>query len=266
MSPEERDLIGGLFERMRSYGAPEKDHEADAFIQQQMRRNPDASYMLVQSVLMQEQALQEADTRAQELEAYLQELEDHVKHLEQQLEARQAPPARSGGGFLGGGFARGGTQPASFGRGAPEPAPEPPARGGFSTVPPVGRGQPAAQQPLPGPGGSPWSARGAAPAGQQPPPQQAAAGGGGFLKSAMATAAGVAGGMMLANSLGSLFGGSSAAQAATPGSSSTGETGGADYGPSASEASYGIDDNDPGGSYDSASDSGSVWGSDDIEI
>ena len=58
MTPEERQLIAGLFDRMRSYGAPEKDREAEALINQSVRANPDAPYMLVQSVLVQEQALQ----------------------------------------------------------------------------------------------------------------------------------------------------------------------------------------------------------------
>ena len=73
MTPEERQLIAGLFDRMRSYGAPEKDREAEALINQSVRANPDATYMLVQSVLVQEQALQAANNRVQELEDQLRE-------------------------------------------------------------------------------------------------------------------------------------------------------------------------------------------------
>jgi len=51
MTPEERQLISGLFERMRSYGAPDKDRDAEALIAREVRANPDATYMLVQSVL-----------------------------------------------------------------------------------------------------------------------------------------------------------------------------------------------------------------------
>ena len=89
MTPEERQLIAGLFERMRSFGTPEKDRDAEALIAQQLRAVPDATYMLVQSVLVQEQALQNAQARIQELEARLEE-----------LQGGEAP--RKSGGFLGG--------------------------------------------------------------------------------------------------------------------------------------------------------------------
>ena len=49
MNPAERDLIAGLFQRMRDFGAPEKDREAEALISQAVRANPDAAYMLVTS-------------------------------------------------------------------------------------------------------------------------------------------------------------------------------------------------------------------------
>ena len=75
MNAEERQLIAGLFERMRGYGAPEKDREAEALINQPVRANPDAAYMLVQSVLVQEQALQAANNRVQELEEQLRSME-----------------------------------------------------------------------------------------------------------------------------------------------------------------------------------------------
>ncbi len=76
MTPDERQLIADLFQRMRDYGTPEKDREAEALISQSVRANPDAPYMLVQSVLVQEQALQQAGQRIEELEARLREAED----------------------------------------------------------------------------------------------------------------------------------------------------------------------------------------------
>src|SRR5215510_6798015 len=89
MTPEERQLITGLFDRMRSYGAPEKDREAEATINDSIRAVPDAGYMLVQSVLVQEHALQEAGKR--------------IEDLERQLRAAQdAPRAAGSGSFLGG--------------------------------------------------------------------------------------------------------------------------------------------------------------------
>ena len=68
MTPEERDLIAGLFERMRGMGAIDKDREAEDLIARSVRQVPDAAYMLVQSVLVQEHALQEAGGRIEELE------------------------------------------------------------------------------------------------------------------------------------------------------------------------------------------------------
>ena len=91
MTPEERQLISGLFERMRSYGAPDKDRDAEALIAREVRANPDATYMLVQSVLVQEQALEASNNR-------VQDLEDQLRAMEGGGEQRGA---RSGG-FLGG--------------------------------------------------------------------------------------------------------------------------------------------------------------------
>lgn len=88
MTPEERQLISDLFDRLRSYSAPDKDREAEDFINRSVRSYPDAPYLLVQSVLVQEQALQQADERIRDLEARVRELE--------------GPPARQGGSFLGG--------------------------------------------------------------------------------------------------------------------------------------------------------------------
>src|SRR5215475_12653835 len=76
MNADERQLITQLFERMRSYGAPAKDREAEALINQLVRANPDAVYMLVQSVLVQEQALEATNARVQELEEQLRSLEE----------------------------------------------------------------------------------------------------------------------------------------------------------------------------------------------
>ena len=91
MTPEERRLIDGLFDRMRGYGAPEKDRDAEAVISQAVRAMPDAPYMLVQSVLAQEYALQEAGKRIEDLEAQVRALNDQAQR-----------PAASSGGFLGG--------------------------------------------------------------------------------------------------------------------------------------------------------------------
>src|SRR5262245_2281947 len=180
MTPEERRLIEDLFERMMSYGAPEKDREAEALIRDRVRAMPDAVYMLTQSVLVQEQALEAANSR-------VMELEDRLRALE---ESQGGSPRRSGS-FLSGGFA---------GRRAdPEPPP--------SSVPQVGaRATPSAYDRP-----SAWGAP-PPPPGQAPPP---AGGGGGFMRSAIATAAGVAGGVLAAESIRNMLGGSHAKAAET---------------------------------------------------
>lgn len=173
MTPEERQMIAGLFDRMRSYGTPEKDREADTLINEAVRSTPDASYMLVQSVLVQEHALQEAGNR-------IKDLEEQVRSLQQ----REDQPKSSGSGSFLGGLLGGG---------------RPVSQPGASSVPVIGSRAPAPsafdqdQQ-------RPWS--------QSAPQQQAAPpAGGGFLRSAMATAAGVAGGLLAAGAIRDLMGG-----------------------------------------------------------
>ena len=69
MTPDERQLISGLFDRIRSNGPVEKDRDAESLINQAVRQTPDSAYLLVQSVLAQEHYLQEAASRIEELEA-----------------------------------------------------------------------------------------------------------------------------------------------------------------------------------------------------
>src|SRR5262245_65535971 len=94
MTPDERQLITGLFDRMRGFSLADKDGEAETLINQQVASLRDAPYMLVQSVLVQEHALQQADAR-------IKELEEQVRQMES--EARPQQPAGSGS-FLGGLF------------------------------------------------------------------------------------------------------------------------------------------------------------------
>ena len=42
MTPQERELITGLFERMRGFGAPAKDSEAEILINHSVRAHSDA--------------------------------------------------------------------------------------------------------------------------------------------------------------------------------------------------------------------------------
>ena len=219
MNADERQLITSLFERMRSYGAPEKDREAEALIAQQVRANPDATYMLVQSVLVQEQTLEAANNRVLELEEQLRSME----------EGGRGRSARSGGfldGFWGG---RRGEEPRS-------------------SVPVVGsRATPSAYDSR-GDGRSPWGQSAPLPQAQ---PAPAASSGGGFMRSALTTAAGVAGGMLVADSIRNMLGGGAHAAPHHEGSAG-GSTEDARYAddrdndPGTSDAAYEDDGNDPG--------------------
>jgi hypothetical protein len=68
MTPAERNLIEDLFGRISAHQIAARDPEADALIGRLMRDTPDAAYALVQSVLVQDQALREADQRISTLE------------------------------------------------------------------------------------------------------------------------------------------------------------------------------------------------------
>ena len=181
MTPDERQLLSGLFDRIRSNGSnQQRDRDAESFINDAVRQQPYAPYLLSQTVIVQEQALKAANERLQQLEAKVQS-----------LESQQGQSGQSGGseGFLGG-LGR-----SIFGGGSSQ---EPP-RSAPPAYPPQGQyaqNQPQYAQPQ----GGPWGG-----AAQQP---QAQGGGGGFLKGALGMAAGVAGGALLGNAVSGLFHGS----------------------------------------------------------
>ena len=69
MQSEERELITGLFGRLQPFESQPRDGEAEALIKETVARQPAAPYLLVQTVLVQEQALKAAQERIAELEA-----------------------------------------------------------------------------------------------------------------------------------------------------------------------------------------------------
>ncbi len=178
MTPDERQLLAGLFDRIRTASAGPMDREADAYIQDEMRSAPSAGYVLAQTVLVQQQALEAAAKHISELEA----------------RAPSAPATQPEGSFLGNigrSLFGGASQQPQPGASAQPRAYD--ARGyerGPGPAPQYGQGQAYAPPP---PQAGPWGA----------PP----ASGGGFLQGAMQTATGVAGGVLLGNALGGLFGG-----------------------------------------------------------
>ncbi len=205
MTPQERDVIAGIFDRLKQAANQPRDPEAERFIADRLREQPYAPYAMAQSVYVQEQALINLQAQVENLQAELEE-----------LQRRPAQPAQSGG-FLSGIFG-GGQQ-------APEPArsrsvPAFPQRSeqgpssAWSNQQP-GMQQPGMQQPgMQGQQPGPWANQAA----QQPPAR-----GGGFMASALTTAAGVAGGMMLGSVLTNAFSGgqgAGAAKAAEGGSAS----------------------------------------------
>jgi hypothetical protein len=174
MTPQERKLVEDLFERLATLERNPREADAEYLIRNGLRRAPNATYALVQTVLLQDEALRQANERIQE------------------LESGEAPQQGGGGGFLDS------MRDAVFGGGRPR-----------SAVPPVGGDRPmGVPQGFPRPGDS-YQAQGPAPYQQQPEPARGGAGGS-FLGTAAATAAGVIGGAMLMNSLKGAFGGDQA--------------------------------------------------------
>ncbi len=172
MTPDEKNLLSGLFERIRAADTGPRDAEADRFIAEAVRQNPNAAYVLSQTVLIQEQAMSAANQRIQELQAQV---------------SRSAQDSQGSGSFLGN------IGKSLFG-GSP---PSPPPRQNFAP-----QQANAPQQAYPGqnyqqqqPQG-PWGGV----SGGGAPPQS-----GGFLSGALRTAAGVAGGVMLAEGISGLF-------------------------------------------------------------
>jgi len=174
MTPQEKDLILGVFDRLAHVGAAGRDAEAEALINQRIVQQPDAVYGLVQAVIIQEMTLNQA--------------QQHIAELEKQLaQARNAAqPAAGGSSFLGG------------------------AAGGYGSVPNTGArwgAQQAAPQPQPQYAAPPQPQYAPQPQQFAPQPFAQPSAGGGFLRSAATMAAGVAGGTLLAEGISSLFGG-----------------------------------------------------------
>jgi uncharacterized protein len=174
MTPEERNLVIELFDRLATLEDAQRDPEAERLVRDGLRQAPNAAYALVQTVLVQDEALKRADARIRELEG-----------------ASAAETAPRDTSFLGG------MRDSILGK-----------REGRGSVPSVRPGETApmssawqtgtqATQPMP-----------AAPAEAPMAPS------GSFLGTAAATAAGVIGGSLLLNSIRSMMGHQPGAHAA----------------------------------------------------
>lgn len=67
MTPEERQRVGELFDRLAQLESKPRDAEAERTIADGLSRAPHAIYPLVQTVLVQDEALKRADARIREL-------------------------------------------------------------------------------------------------------------------------------------------------------------------------------------------------------
>jgi uncharacterized protein len=179
MTPQERQLIDDLFDRLAKLENAPRDPDAVAAIAQGLRKAPNAVYPLVQTVLLQDEALRRANGRIQE------------------LEAKCASDQSQSGGFLDS------MRETIFGRDEPRGSvpnvrpPEAPSRPVWNTGQGMQQPQPPGQYGQP-PYGQPYG-------GPQPP---FGGGGSSFLGTAAAAAAGVVGGSLLLGSIRSMMGGS----------------------------------------------------------
>ncbi|WP_340672246.1 DUF2076 domain-containing protein [Bradyrhizobium ottawaense] len=183
MTPQERQLVDDLFDRLSKLENAPRDPDAIAAISDGLRKAPGAIYALVQTTLLQDEALKRAHNRIQE------------------LEAAHAPEQAQSGGFLDT------MRDTLFGGG--------PSRGSVPNVPPrdtrpVWNSGGAMQQTQPGYGQPPYGqGPGQGPGqgqGYGAPPM--GGGGGSFLGTAAAAAAGVVGGSLLLSSIRGMMGGS----------------------------------------------------------
>ena len=112
LTRQDRDAIDGLFERLEEAerrGGP-RDADAEALIRQKIARQPAAPYYLAQTVVVQQEALKEAERRIRELEGHSRQLDDRRGPWDR--EPTYDDRRQVGGGFGGGGFLAGAAQTA----------------------------------------------------------------------------------------------------------------------------------------------------------
>ena len=68
MTPQERQMVADLFDRLASLEGERRDPDAERVIREGLGHAPNAVYALVQSVLVQDEALKRANARIEELE------------------------------------------------------------------------------------------------------------------------------------------------------------------------------------------------------
>jgi uncharacterized protein len=201
MTPQERQLVDDLFDRLAQLESTPRDPDASSAIAQGLRSAPNAVYALVQTVLLQDEVLKRANGRIQE--------------LEQALASAQPSAQGQSGGFLDSmRDAVFGKEPRSSVPNVPPPPLPPQNRpvwnsGQVMQQAPHGQYQePYGQGPY-GQGPYGQSGFGQGGLGQSYGAPPFGGGGGSFLGTAAATAAGFVGGSLLLNSVRSMMGGGS---------------------------------------------------------
>jgi hypothetical protein len=202
MTPQERQLVDELFDRLSKVESAPRDPDAANAIAEGLRKAPSAVYALVQTVLLQDEALKRANHRIQELEqahageqnqsgGFLDSMRDTILGQSQSRgSVPNVPPpvpnrpvwnsgqvlqqSQSPGQYDQGPYGQGSYGQGSYGQGS--------------------HGQQGYGQA--GPYGQPYGA-----------PQGPFGGGGSFLGTAAAAAAGMVGGSLLLNSIRSMMGG-----------------------------------------------------------
>jgi hypothetical protein len=113
MTEQEQQLITGLAERIRNAPAPQIDRDADELIRRTIGSRPDALYILTQTVLIQEMALNQAKAQIEQLKqpgipqqgSFLRGQQPPVYQpapsYQESSYAAPPPPPPSGGGFSG---------------------------------------------------------------------------------------------------------------------------------------------------------------------
>lgn len=74
MTTQEQQMLQDLTDRINNTQLPEKDPEAEQFLQQTLGRNPDALYILAQTLLVQKYALDQAQKQLADARAQLDQL------------------------------------------------------------------------------------------------------------------------------------------------------------------------------------------------
>ena len=210
MNPQERQLVDELFDRLAKLEGAPRDADAANAIADGLRKAPNAIYPLVQTVLLQDEALKRANSHIQELEAALQ---------------HEPPQQQQSGSFLDS------MRDAIFGQGSSGQAGAQPQRSSVPNVPPPasrpvwnsGQVMQQAQAPGYGQGYDPGHGQGynqgynqgygqgyqgyGQPYGASYGAPPFGGGGGSFLGTAAAAAAGLVGGSLLMNGIRNMMGG-----------------------------------------------------------